>query len=56
MPDGGPLQKSLHAEIGKRVKESEALSTQTMKNLSEKQIIIKEQAKFIKGKGKGEYH
>ena len=31
-----------HAEIEKRLKESEALSTQAMENLSEKQRIIKE--------------
>ena len=45
---GGPLQKSLHAEIEKRLKESEALSTRVMKNISEKQRIIQEQAKLIK--------
>ena len=39
-----------HAEIEKRLKESEALSTQAMKKLSEKQIIIQEQEKLIKEK------
>ena len=39
-----------HAEIEKRLKESEALSTQEMKKLSEKQRIIQEQAKLIKEK------
>ena len=39
-----------HAEIEKRLKESEALSTRVMKNLSEKQRIIQEQAKLIKEK------
>ena len=37
-----------HAEIEKRLQESEALSTRAMKRLSEKQIMIQEQAKFIK--------
>ena len=40
-----------HAEIEKRLKESEALSTQEMKNLSEKKRIIQEQANLIKEKG-----
>ena len=39
-----------HAEIEKRRKESEALSTQAMKKLREKQRIIQEQAKLIKEK------
>ena len=43
-------KEQYHAEIEKRLKESEALSTQAMKNLSEKQIIIQEQAKLIKEK------
>ena len=43
-----------HVEIKKRLKESEALSTRAMKNLSEKQRIIQEQAKLIKEKRKGE--
>ena len=43
------------ADIEKRLKESEALSTQAMKNLSEKQRIIQYQAKLIKEE-KGEYH
>ena len=47
---GGPLQKNLHAELEKRLKESEALSTQATKKLSEKQRIIQEQAKLIKVK------
>ena len=33
-----------HAEIEKRLKESEALSTRAMKKLSEKQRIIQDQA------------
>ena len=41
-----------HAEIEKRLKESEALSTREMKNLSEKQIIIQEQAKLIEEREK----
>ena len=45
---GGPLQKLLHAEIEKRLKESEALSTRAMKKLCEKQRIIQEQAELIK--------
>ena len=49
---GGPLQKNLHEEIEKRLRKSEALSTLAMKNLSEKQRIIQEQAKLIKGKEK----
>ena len=36
-----------HVEIEKRLNESEALSTRAMKKLSEKQIIIQEQAKLI---------
>ena len=47
---GGPLQKNLHAEIEKRLKEYEALSNRAMKKLSEKQRIIQEQAKLIKEK------
>ena len=39
-----------HVEIEKRLKEFEALSTRAMKKLSEKQIIIQEQAKLIKKK------
>ena len=49
---GEPLQKSLHAEFEKRLKESEVLSTRAIKNLSEKQRIIQEQAKLIKEKEK----
>ena len=49
---GGPLQKSLHAEIEKRLKESDALSNRAMKKLSEKQRIIQEQEKLIKEKEK----
>ena len=41
-----------HAEIEKRLKESEALSTRAMKNLSEKQRIIKEKAQLTKEKEK----
>ena len=41
-----------HVEIEKRLKEYEALSTRAMKKLSEKQRIIKEQAKLIKEKEK----
>ena len=47
---GEPLQKNMHAEIEKRLKESEALSTRAMKKLSEKQRIIQETAKLIKEK------
>ena len=36
-----------YAEIEKRLKEPEALSTRAMKNLSEKQRIIQEQANLI---------
>ena len=39
-----------HAEIEKRLKESEALSTRAMKKLSEKLRIIQEQAKLINEK------
>ena len=39
-----------HAEIEKRLKESEALSTQAMIKLSEKQSIIHEQSKLLKEK------
>ena len=39
-----------HAEIENRLKEYEALSTQAMKKLSEKQRIIQEQTKLIKEK------
>ena len=39
-----------HVEIEKRLKESEALSTKAMKNISEKQRIIQEQVKLIKEK------
>ena len=39
-----------HAEIEKRLKESEAISTREMKKLSEKQRIIQEQGKLIKEK------
>ena len=42
----------MHAEIEKRLKESEALSTRAMKKLSEKQIIIQDQAELIKEKEK----
>ena len=37
-----------HAEIEKRLKESEAPSTQAMKNLIKKQIIIQEQGNLKK--------
>ena len=42
----------MHTEIEKRLKESEALSTRAIKNISEKQRIIQEQAKLIKEKEK----
>ena len=42
----------MHADIEKRLKGSEALSTRAIKKLSEKQRIIQDQAKFIKGKEK----
>ena len=41
-----------HAEIEKRLKESEALSTRAMKNISEKQRTIQDQAKLTKKKEK----
>ena len=41
-----------HAEIEKRLKESESLSTRAMKKLSEKQRIIQEQSNLIKEKEK----
>ena len=47
---GGPLQKNLHAEIEKKLKESEAQSTRAMNKLSEKQRIIQEQANLKKEK------
>ena len=49
---GGPLQKNLHAEIEKRLKESEALSTRAMKKLNVKQRIIQGKAKLIKEREK----
>ena len=42
----------MHAEIEKRLKESEALSTRAIKKLSENKIIIQEQANLIKEKEK----
>ena len=45
-------KEQAHAEIEKRIKESEALSTLAMKKLSQKQRIIQEQAKLIKEKEK----
>ena len=41
-----------HAEIEQRLKEYEALSTRAIKKLSDKQIIIQEQAKLITEKEK----
>ena len=38
--------------MAKRLKDNEALSTRSMKKLSEKQIIIQEEAKLIKEKEK----
>ena len=43
-------KEQYHAYIEKRIKESEALSTRAMKNLSDKQRIIQEQEKLIKEK------
>ena len=42
----------MHVEIERRLKESEALSTQALKNLSERQRIIQEKEKLIKEKEK----
>ena len=41
-----------HAEMAKRLEESGVLSTRSMKKLSEKQKIIKEQSRVIVEKGK----
>ena len=41
-----------YLDLAKRLKDNEALSTRAMKRLSEKQIIIQEQAKLIKEKEK----
>ena len=45
-------ERSVSCRNRKRLKESEALSTRAMKNLSEKQRIIQEQSNFIKEKEK----
>ena len=42
----------MHVEIERRLKESEALSTQALKKLSERQIIIQDKANLIKEKEK----
>ena len=42
----------MHVEIERRLKESEALSTQALKKLSERQRIIQEKANLIKEKEK----
>ena len=41
-----------HADMAKRLEESEATSTRAAKNLSEKQKIIQEQGNLIKEKEK----
>ena len=45
-------KKGDYSDLAKRFKDNEALSTRAMKNLSEKQRIIQEQAKLIKEKEK----
>ena len=45
-------KKRTYSDLAKRLKDNEALSTRAMKKLSEKQKIIQEQAKLIKGKEK----
>ena len=44
------MEKASLFIFGERLKDNEALSTRAMKNLSEKQKIIQEQAKLIKEK------
>ena len=41
-----------HAEVAKRLEESEVLSTRAMKKLSEKQKLIQEQSRVIVEKDK----
>ena len=41
-------EKRAYSDLLKRLKDNEALSTRSMKKLSEKQKIIQEQAKLIK--------
>ena len=41
-------KERIHAEISKRLEDTEALSTRAMKKLSEKQKIIQEEAQLIK--------
>ena len=43
-------KKRAYSYLAKRLKDNEALSTRAMKNLSEKQKVIQEQAKLIKEK------
>ena len=43
-------KKRAYSDLEKRLKDNEALSPRAMKKLSEKQKIIQEQAKLIKGK------
>ena len=45
-------KKRAYSDFSKRLKDNEALSTNAMKKLSEKQKIIQEQAKLIKEKEK----
>ena len=45
-------KKRSHAEMAKRLEESEAMSTRAAKKLSEKQKIIQEQGNLIKEKEK----
>ena len=45
-------KKRAYLDLSKRLKDNEVLSTRAMKKLSEKQKIIKEQAKLIKEKEK----
>ena len=43
-------KKRAYSDLAKRLKDNEALSTRSMKKLSEKQKIIQEQAKQIEEK------
>ena len=45
-------KKSAYSDLAKKLEDNNALSTRAMKNLSEKQKIIQEQAKLIKEKEK----
>ena len=45
-------KKRAYSDLAKRLKDNEALSTRTIKKLSEKQKIIQDQGKLIKEKEK----